>query len=294
MGTTSNMSLKTIENNDYISSEPIMSNFNTVKNGPGKIFVTEVGKSTVTDSTNEKFNWSYRKWSNGYVEFWCHKHWARYSGGTADNSWLTSIAAPYPFTINNATANVSCGSTGVVDTRASYCVPGTTSVDVYMRSAARVNGYWAYFRIAGYISGESETKISLTNIAQSDYVSYSPINSNFTALDVLGKDYVIDQGNSGNWYYRKWKSGIAEAWGRWSYTWSGANDQVIEKVLLHPFKYKNDDSLVANVVAGASGRIDSGILYVNCVDTLIDTWVYKTGTTSTEHWITASVIGYLA
>ena len=31
-------------------------------------------------------------------------------------------------------------------------------------------------------------------------------------LDALKADYVIDEGISGNWTYRKWNSGIAEAW----------------------------------------------------------------------------------
>lgn len=31
-------------------------------------------------------------------------------------------------------------------------------------------------------------------------------------------DYVIDEGTSGNWYYRKWNSGKAELWGKFSQT----------------------------------------------------------------------------
>lgn len=31
-------------------------------------------------------------------------------------------------------------------------------------------------------------------------------------LDALKTDYIVDQGTSGNWTYRKWNSGIAECW----------------------------------------------------------------------------------
>lgn len=31
-------------------------------------------------------------------------------------------------------------------------------------------------------------------------------------------DYVVEQGTSGNWTYRKWNSGIAECWGTFSKT----------------------------------------------------------------------------
>jgi hypothetical protein len=161
-----------------------------------------------------------------------------------------------------------------------------------MRSAYRVNGYWAYYRISGYIKNANTTSISLTNISQSDYVSYTPINSNFTALDVLGKEYVVSQGTSGNWYYRKWKSGIAELWGRWSYTSASAGTQSIEKGLNYPFKMKVDDSLSCSVAAGASGRIDSGIQYVNAQESGLDIWIYKTGPANVTHWVTATVIGY--
>lgn len=35
-------------------------------------------------------------------------------------------------------------------------------------------------------------------------------SDNFKKLDKLGADYVIEQGQSGEWWYRKWNSGRAE------------------------------------------------------------------------------------
>lgn len=55
------------------------------------------------------------------------------------------------------------------------------------------------------------TKIMLLeHIDPSDYVSPDVINANFDKLDKLGIDYVVEQGKSGEWWYRKWKSGRLE------------------------------------------------------------------------------------
>lgn len=52
--------------------------------------------------------------------------------------------------------------------------------------------------------------MNLITINASDYVSPDTINDNFEKLDVLGLDYVVESGTSGEWWYRKWKSGRAE------------------------------------------------------------------------------------
>ena len=52
--------------------------------------------------------------------------------------------------------------------------------------------------------------LGLSLINSSDYVSPDPINTNMTTLDKLGIDYVVEKGTSGEWWYRKWKSGRAE------------------------------------------------------------------------------------
>lgn len=52
--------------------------------------------------------------------------------------------------------------------------------------------------------------LGLNTINSSDIVSVTPFNENFAKLDALGIDYVVEQGTSGAWWYRKWKSGRAE------------------------------------------------------------------------------------
>lgn len=52
--------------------------------------------------------------------------------------------------------------------------------------------------------------LGLSYINGSDYVSPKPINDNFKILDTLGLDYIVLTGYSGEWWFRKWKSGRAE------------------------------------------------------------------------------------
>lgn len=54
------------------------------------------------------------------------------------------------------------------------------------------------------------TNMNIELINSSDYVDPSAINNGFEKLDVLGVDYVTESGTSGEWWYRKWKSGRAE------------------------------------------------------------------------------------
>lgn len=74
-------------------------------------------------------------------------------------------------------------------------------------------------------------KINLTNIDSSDYISPDTINANFNILaNALSVDYIVEAGQSGEWWYRKWNSGRMEC-GVDSkefaksevHTWGGAN-----------------------------------------------------------------------
>lgn len=54
------------------------------------------------------------------------------------------------------------------------------------------------------------TNLQLQKINNSDFVSPDPINNNMDIIDALGVDYIVEQGKTGEWWYRKWKSGRAE------------------------------------------------------------------------------------
>lgn len=69
----------------------------------------------------------------------------------------------------------------------------------------------------------STTNLEIEKLNSADYVSVEPINSAFDKLDALGVDYVIESGTSGEWWYRKWKSGRAEC---------GIDQRTFDKVTL--------------------------------------------------------------
>lgn len=52
--------------------------------------------------------------------------------------------------------------------------------------------------------------LNLPQFDGSDYISVEPFNTIVEILDKLGKDYVVDTGKKGEWWYRKWSSGRAE------------------------------------------------------------------------------------
>ena len=54
--------------------------------------------------------------------------------------------------------------------------------------------------------------LNLAIIGTDEYISPQPFNDNFTKLDELGVDYITETGTTSDWFYRKYKSGRAEAW----------------------------------------------------------------------------------
>lgn len=63
-------------------------------------------------------------------------------------------------------------------------------------------------------------------------------------LEALGvKDYIVEQGTSGGWTYRKWNSGIAECWGRVPLVIITGNYSETQVVI--PFNMINTDYVVS-------------------------------------------------
>lgn len=58
---------------------------------------------------------------------------------------------------------------------------------------------------------DTTKNLGLTLTTGSDLVDpVTDFSNNFKKLDALGMDYVIAQGKSGEWWYRKWNSGRVE------------------------------------------------------------------------------------
>ena len=57
-------------------------------------------------------------------------------------------------------------------------------------------------------------------------ISASNMNKIEDQIEAVSVDYIIEQGTSGIWTYRKWNSGIAECWGIYSATLSNYSGSV--------------------------------------------------------------------
>ena len=58
------------------------------------------------------------------------------------------------------------------------------------------------------------------------------------SIKALSVDYIVEQGTSGIWTYRKWNSGIAECWGEYSKT-EPAHTNDIGIYVYFPFTFKS-------------------------------------------------------
>lgn len=69
-------------------------------------------------------------------------------------------------------------------------------------------------------------------------------------------DYVVDQGVSGSWTYRKWNSGLAECWGTFSHRAENVNANNQFSISL-PFTFANTNYTVNLTPASASMYVDA-------------------------------------
>lgn len=91
------------------------------------------------------------------------------------------------------------------------------------------------------------------------------------ALTNLGTiDYIVEQDTSGNWYYRKWNSGVVELWGSFtqSATAYAKNGFVVGSNALTKYPFA-----ITEPIAQATGRkIGSGIGYLSYDYERVDYW----------------------
>ena len=65
------------------------------------------------------------------------------------------------------------------------------------------------------IAGDLSVGGALTvNDGKGTNTTYNVANEITTLRDSVSHDYIVAQGTSGIWFYRKWNSGLAEFWGR--------------------------------------------------------------------------------
>ena len=105
-------------------------------------------------------------------------------------------------------------------------------------------------------------------------------------------DFIIEEGTSGSWSYRKYVSGIAECWGRMDYSGLNASgDKYYHFSQKFPFTFSSNPALT--VGGGASGDPGACIKYCACSTAGLDVYLYSStvGSTGKVGWLTAHVIG---
>lgn len=121
------------------------------------------------------------------------------------------------------------------------------------------------------------TNLGLQTINQSDNISPDPINANMELIDKLGVDYVTQQGKSGQWRYRRWKSGTFECWASPHYQTPGGG-ATRSFNLQYPVTFAEPP--VVNVNVRNDGNNQCYVTYVENTTTYAE-W-YASGLTTTN------------
>ena len=166
------------------------------------------------------------------------------------------------FTASSATSVSANGGTAWIQVRipsgytpicvVGYYLNGGSGCAVYNEAlASDSNGYYASFALRNSQSTANSVTID----------AYILCKQSLTHFTQAMADYIVEQGTSGIWTYRKWNSGIAECWGKTSvasttYSANGGYKNVTESL---PSGLFNAIPSVVN----ASGKINT------CVQTHI-------------------------
>lgn len=134
----------------------------------------------------------------------------------------------------------------------------------------------------------STTNLGLTKIQGADYVKPDTFNDNYDLIDPLGKDYVVDSGESGDWYYRKMKSGQLECWSRINGKVSGTECHFGKAF---PFAFASNP--VVSAAGGIAGTKSSFVKYVNASTTSIDAYLESSldSVDGYDCWLMVHVMG---
>jgi hypothetical protein len=137
-------------------------------------------------------------------------------GGTSVMSGTTAVVPAIP-TVNDATLTIQKNGTNVATFTANASSNVTANISVPTDTGDLTNG-------AGYITSAGGTSTPTANTVSkfdssahmnSSDMSTQDITSFVNALDTQGTDladYVVGTGVDGIWTYRKWASGLYDAW----------------------------------------------------------------------------------
>ena len=70
-------------------------------------------------------------------------------------------------------------------------------------------------------------------------------------INALKVDYIVEEGTSSIWTYRKWNSGIAECWGTYSKS-INANTTDLANYINYPFTFTSTPCIAIGLMAGGA------------------------------------------
>ena len=107
-----------------------------------------------------------------------------------------------------------------------------------------------------------------------------------TKLDAHNTNYIIDEGVTGSWRYRKWQNGVCELWQRKGVSRNGNNTK-IEFTFPWAFTY----APIITVSAGATGNINAYAAYTGSTTTGCE--VYVNASSGSQVWASVYAIEVL-
>ena len=103
--------------------------------------------------------------------------------------------------------------------------------------------------------------MELGNLATTLAEALGMVGSSSSGGGVVGADYIVDQGTSGIWTYRKWRTGVAECWTTQTYTtakatteWGNVHYSVLTSILTFPSDFFMETPEVLAYIRSENGR----------------------------------------
>lgn len=135
--------------------------------------------------------------------------------------------------------------------------------------------------------------------AYHNYITNNDLNNNFNLINnnisKISIDYIVEQGTSDDWYYRKYASGWAELWGfkTSSLTTMAGQSSTAYAVSSFPFTLTSQPRYFASF--GVNGQPFCWLTYVGAGTTLIEAYGKGNGSADgTGCWFSFYVMGKYA
>lgn len=218
---------------------------------------------TYDTTVNTSGCWIMHDWLNN------NSTYANYSFG---NGYGTCTTAEATTAKVGTYANYALATGGIVAIKFTYAVPASSTLNINSKGAKSI-----YLNGAAIKAGVINAGNIATFIYDGTYyqvISVSPEALTTADIDAAFRvaggaaalaDFVIEQGTSGIWTYRKWNSGTKELWGKTTQSLTH-NKKLISDQYLYLKETATDISLPSGIITSAK------TCNVNMYDTASNTW----------------------